>query len=509
MTTKDQVGERVRVTLHAKAASVDPKPHTFDPTRRSGLDRSDFSPVEFGRASSTGRRLWVGSAAAAALLVAVSIGVVVATGGGKPASVHTLGGAGAPTTTTRTAATALPLVPGWVPEGFQLWSIDEISLPASLQPDVAPANQRFEDGNDPSRVVQVRVYPHVLEPTGPNAAAVTVRGLPGVSLTGAYLEGGDAGGTHSLMWQEHGVQLAAVGQGIDLSDMVQFLDGLTWRGSDPLQGFAPAADARWRLTFDQPGGAAVLAAPALSLTYVDPSHTDATGSPLRLDVLTSRANAAAPSDPAKPLAADGSSLDYVAAANQLTAVSADGRSAQVTSENWSMSKADLTRVATSVASVDATRIAALHRDAAAAMSTRLPVIATASLDSATIGPVTVEVRGKAGTSNALCLVVSGARVCGDYTPLTRSATPMDAGVLVDGTWLVVAVAPDTSSGAAQHPEIRDGGPDGGALGTRVSGWVDAHADGWAMTLVAPPASIDWYTVALGRRSVGGNFRPAS
>jgi hypothetical protein len=173
-----------------------------------------------------------------------------------------------------------------------------------------------------------------------------------------------------------------------------------------------------------------------------------------------------------------------------------------------MSRADLTRVATSVAPVDAAHLASLRREADANVVAHLPVMASAALDSATAGTVTVEVRGTGGDPNVVCLVVKGQRSCGARYLLTLPNSPIDASVIVGDTWLVAAVAPaHASTGAAQTPEVHDGGPNGGALGALLPGATRASVGGWTMTLVAPSDSVTSYSVGLAGHLVGGDFRP--
>ena len=201
---------------------------------------------------------------------------------------------------------------------------------------------------------------------------------------------------------------------------------------------------------------------------------------------------------------------YNAAANEVDIATADGRWAEVTAPNWSLSRADLTRVATSVAPIDAAREASLRSEADANVVAHLPVMASAALDSATAGTVTVEVRGTGGDPNVVCLVVKGQRSCGARYLLTLPTSPIDANLVVDGTWLVAAVAPATrSTGGAQMPEIRDGGPTGGVLGAPLPGAMHTRDKGWAISLATVPASVTSYTVGLGQHVVGGNFRPVS
>jgi hypothetical protein len=496
MTSNDQLGARVRTTLHAKADAIDPTERAFDPGRRIGLDVPELVRIEHGRPGRTRRRVLIGSAAAAVLVVAASIGYVAANGEGKPTTVHTLSSSAVPTTTAQSAALP-PLVPAWVPAGFQLWSIETMPVPASSRSAVAPLFQRFQSTGDPSRVIDVQGTPIVHTSPPAHTTDIVVRGRQGFEFDEHHPEGDGTADSHHVIWQEDGLQLFATGQGVDSSTVVAFLDDLTWRGTAPLQGFAAPAGPSWDLTVDEPGGGPVVTSPTLQLTYVDPSRIDGSGNPLGLQVMTNQSNTVVAADPT-----------YTAAANEVRSATADGRSAEVISPNWSMSRADLTRVATSVAPVDAAHLASLRREADANVVAHLPVMASAALDSATAGTVTVEVRGTGGDPNVVCLVVKGQRSCGARYLLTLPTSPIDASVIVDGTWLVAAIAPaHASTGAAQTPEVHDGGPNGGALGALLPGATRASVGGWTMTLVAPSDSVTSYSVGLAGHLVGGDFRP--
>lgn len=313
MRSTDQTSNRLRATLHAKAGVVDPPMSDFELDRHDVLDMSDVVRVEVGQLSGGHRRMLKGAAAAGAVFAAVSIGYFASRRRTNPTVVHTVTSAIAPTTVPPVADGLLPLVPTWVPAGFQLWS-----------------------------------------------------------------------------------------------------------------------------------------------------------------------------------------------------TTADYREAIVTSSNWAMSQVDLTRVASSIAPIDAAQEAKLRRDADAAVVAHLPVVASASLASKTDGPVTVELRRMDGIPNVICLVVHGDHLCGARNFVATPGALVVARVVVDGTWLVAAAAPatKTSGGDAQAPVVLHGGSDSGERGVLLRGAVHPRAGGWALTLFEPGASLGSYDVELGGESMGGALRPA-
>ena len=540
MKSSDQTSNRLRATLRTKADDIDPPVRDFDPNRRVDLDlhdlpdRPDLAMADRPHHFGSNRRVLFGAAAAVAVLAVASIGYMASSRRGTPAVVHTVNSAAAPTTVPPATGGLLPLAPTWVPDGFQLWSIDTMPdmssskfmgkpMPTMASSGTTPSIQRFQATDDPTRLIQVQVLTVPSWPSGAGVTEVMVRGQHGIGLGSA---GRDAVQGAVLSWKEDGVQIAAFGDGVDTTALVAFLDGLSWRSTDPFQGFALPNSGTWALTLDQRGGAAVVpASPALEFTYVDPTRTDKSGQPYRFEVWTVKANAFGETGISRPFypdgfafspdgssfSPDGSSLSYFAAGNRVLSTTADHRSANVTSPNWAMSQADLTRVATSIAPADAAQVAKLRRDADAAVVAHIPVVASGSLASKTEGPVIVELRGMDGKPNVICLAVHGDHSCGARNFVSTSGTPVVANLMVDGTWLVAAAAPATnaSTGAAQAVAIYDGDSNGGEGEAPLPGAVHARAGGWALTLVEPGTSVGSYDVEIGGESVGGALRPAT
>lgn len=386
MTSNDRLRARLRTTLQAKADDVVPLVGDFDLLRPTHLDPSSSDHIKVAQPHRQPHKVLLSVAAVVATTAAAMVGFMAAGSQRSPAVVHTATSPSMWSSGRRAVAGTPLLMPSWVPDGFQLWSIDSIDRPSAAK---APAT--------------------------------------------------------------------------------------SW----------------------------------MQLTYVNSTRVDARGDPLRLLDTTSVNSDFSPVDnQGQPV---GTSLRYDAGYNELTAIGPHGLVVQVASPNWTMSRADLARVTASVALVDAAHEAALRIAADSTVAAHLPVMASAVLTSRTRGSVTVEVRGTRGSANVVCLVVRGTRSCGTRYLLSTPESPVDASLLVDGTWMVAAAAPanDLATGAAQTPYVFDGGPHGDSLETQLPGAVHAHAGNWNVVLVEPRSAVGSYSVSLGEHVVGGGSRPSN
>jgi hypothetical protein len=458
----------LREALEAKAEQFGSSTRRFDPTRHRELDLpvalDDDRPVRSGR----GHLVLV----AAALVAALAAAAVVASQGGEgtkavgPAAPQ---GAGAdPSVADGT------LAPGWVPDGFELWSFDW----SSSTPKQLGTTQLFgRDGGTGHGAVHVWIQAASGQPVGEDVT--TVRGVTADRLPAKEFPST----TTTLGWYEGDVAIDASYTGMSEAQAVAFLDGLTWRSGDRLAGFAPPTG-DLRLLGEAPDGVTGAWTWASYDYYLDQPGTIAGGEGRYLSVGTASGRGSGDGEmTAEYLGAwfhgtpnaDGMVETYDPDYGDLARHWRDGRSVVVSANRTAIDRATLIRVADGLAPVTGTGLVALRQAAEARVAT-LPLLASVPVD----GGV-VELRGKEQEVVDVCLTL-------DAEP-QRCTTALGIGMagsfLVGDTWYVAVVGDGPRVVPGEVRDDTDVPSLPGATGT---------AQGVTALVVAVPTDEDRVTV---------------
>jgi hypothetical protein len=372
------------------------------------------------------------------------------------------------------------LMPAWVPEGMQPWTVEWHTSPGA-PPTVVP--QLF---GDPDEGRAIFVTASFYEVRADMAREVTVRGQTGQAGPSWNVEEKDMG--DAIAWDERGTTLTALYTGMSTDEAIAALDALAWRSDDPSDGFALPS-----------GGSLPLHAEAsrqppagrdATLVYSDgPPDGAAAGRRPGLEVHTSTGDTV----PGRYLeawyeqgpAAGGGERPLTSVdedGHRLSVLWPDGRSIDVSAIGGAPGREVLQQVADSLTIATEADMAALRGRAEAATGA-LPVVASAATR---IG--TVEVHGDGGF---LRLCLGGPAQPGPSCPVNDlgggssidGAAVVTAEWTIDGTWYVVVA----STGAP--PQIVGGhdpsrSPDAGELPADT-----ATSRDWTIRLVQPAPEI--------------------
>jgi hypothetical protein len=508
-------------TLQAKAADaqVSPADTPFDPTRQLTLvnddalephaespDRGDevgagpVSPRPAGLWPSWRRRLLPVVAGACTVLVAGALALMGAGRGddGRTRTAETTTSTPSPDRSASGAPDGL-LLPGWVPEGMQLWS-------AEWYVSGAQVGHTYQLFGDPDAGGAVLVWLQPQSNPLPAGEPTRVRGRPAVveSRTDDPWPT-----TRALSWSENGSSITASFRGMSTDDAIAALDGLRWRSSSYEEGFADPGDRSLPLQGETaPGaGGAMLAA---TFHYSDGLPATSVWEGRRfLDISTSIPSGEGGSrlvDLQESFYGERRALsEPVVSVEQTIAIRtwADGRHGLVDSQGSVSDEAALRRVAEDLRSGTSDDFDRLRAEATAQRA-RLPLVSSAGLPTGVL-----EVRGEGGFT-ALCLtVVAHEPTCG-MGPATRGPV---LSVVVDGVWYVAAAStsgepsvqaalPGTGGLAAPSDVVdaanRQAGSDAGPYPGETA------ADGpWKFVLVRPPAAVE--AVTAGFEGIGQTF----
>lgn len=382
------------------------------------------------------------------------------------------------------------LVPTWAPEGMDVWGVESSSGSGpsfDSDPDTIP--QLFGDP-DAGRAFYITSSRYEVRPD--TAEQVSVRGQTGQAGRSWDVEESDVG--DAIRWQERGVAITALYQGMTRNEAVAALDSLEWRSDDAADGFAPPSDVSWPLVAEvssQQRGSRR----DVSLFYSEGVPALDTPEGLTLLVHTSSSSAIS-IDYLDEWYLQGSEAGggeeplsrYDPDRYQLRVFWPDGRSTYIVQVGHSPpsqppSRAMLERIADSMTVATEADLAVL-RDTVGGAVEALPVLASAAT-----GIGTVEVHGEGGFLR-LCLLgpSEGGASCMTDTNGGRSSadgTAMVSGEwTVDGTWYVVVAS------TGDVPRIvggrdRSSAPDAGELPAETT-----TADDWTIRLFRPAPDID-------------------
>lgn len=386
------------------------------------------------------------------------------------------------------------LLPGWVPEGMDLWGIDTSVSPSAGDGDPATIPQLF---GDPQGDRAVYVTSHRYEIAPATAEDVAVRGTTGSAGTGWGAAEEDLGA--AVRWRERGADITALYRGVSRDEAIAVLDALEWRSDDPVDGFAPPDDDAWPLRAEATSRATV--SHDATLVYSDgvPSTDGRTGPP-GLTVSTTSSSAVSAGyletwylqgegDGTGPL------VSYRADWHELAVHWPDGRS--VTVGAWptgdagdpSVTHGVLERIATSAAVATPADLADV-RQAVGDRIAALPVVATA--DTA-IGAV--DIHAEDGYVR-LCLRRPDGGAADCDTSVHGGAASPDGSALataqwtIDGSWTVAVAS------RGEVPRIMDATDPTVPPGSAGDLPAETVTTGdWTVQVVRAPSTVD--TLCLG------------
>ena len=473
----------VRATLEAKAGQITVRPRPFDADRPVRLVEAVRSPTpSVTRPRPTRRRrLVVGLAAVAVAAVLGAVAIAARQEGGHDGTTATA----ATTTTEAEAGVDGVLAPSWSPDDLTLWAVTWDQSPSGSA-GIGHEQLFGRDGDTADGAVHVWIQPgQGGVPVGTDPT--TVRGVQADLMPAKEFP--DT--TSALSWYEDDVGVTAEFVGIGVEDVVAFLDGLTWRSADRLEGFAPPEGGD--LTFlgetspASPGGT-ILSARFL---YLDAALNQAPGEGRQLSVRTSTATGGglSPSYLQTWFHADrgddGVLDSYDPRYGTLRRDWPDGRTLWVDANATAVDQDTLVQVADSVEAVTATELTQLRE------AVRDRVGGQDLVASAELGDARLEVRGT-GAMAVLCLQpVDGAPICSSGVVAGGSAGGLATGFVVGDTWYAAAAA----TGVA--PVVSEPSPALPSAGAEpLPGSVAATSGEWSFALVAVPAGFDtvdvWY-----------------
>jgi hypothetical protein len=387
------------------------------------------------------------------------------------------------------------LVPGWVPDGMQLWGVDyssssgdeRLSEPGTTIP------QLFGDPDEGRAIYitssQYEVFADTAEP-------VTVRGETGQAGRTWDVEENDVG--DAVTWDERGATITAMYKGTTRAEAIAVLDSLQWRSDDTAEGFASPDDAAWALRGE---GDSWPTGHQATFEYSEgvPSH-DSTGDRPGLKISTEASSAVSTgylagwyTHGAEVGGGERPVSTFDDASGRLEVFWPDGRSIIINPLPGSVaapSREEVDRIANSLTVTSEADLGAL-RDEAEANVAALPVLASGET---TIGRV--EVRGE-GDFMRLCLdrPADGPRTCA-----TDTLGGTGADWMIDGTWYVT-VASTTNDFQFIGSTDASRAPDAGELPAETT-----TAGEWTIYLVAPPRDIEQVCLSSdGGNQVGCSF----
>ena len=474
---------RLRATLEAKADQFGTSRMPFEPTRPREV--APLVTLDARRSTRGGRvRLVLAGAAVVAILGGVA---VVATRGGGDDGTSTVG----PKTSTHVpvaGAAADPsvvegmLLPHWVPEGLDLWGFDWRVGPSSNFLDSRV--QLFGRGDstaDGAVFVEIQQGDGQVVGTNPT----TVRGVPADSSSAK--EHPDS--TTTLDWYEGGAGISASFTGMSQSEVVAFLDGLTWRSGDELAGFAPPADGGLTLLGETAPEASDPSALQATFDYLDGQRHIAPGEGLQLSIHTGVGGAGMTASYLQTwfhstTRGDGMVEAYDPHYGTLRRDWPDGRRMWIDANGTAIDRATLAHVADEISAATGTEVLGIRQQVEDRFGS-LPVVASAHVDAGVI-----EARGDDDLSTVCFVPAGGSRRC-----TTDLGIPIGGSFLVGDTWYVVA-ASNGEPPAVHAGEQQAERPDTDGLPGQV-----ADAGGYHLLVVPVPAEAGRVTLFSNTGSV--------
>jgi hypothetical protein len=384
------------------------------------------------------------------------------------------------------------IVPTWVPEGLQPWTVEWHTTLPEPTGDMLP--QLF--GNpDGGRALLVTSY-YEMHPDG--VSEVTVRGRTGQAGPGMD-EGKDMG--DGIGWEERGLELTALFRGMSADEAIAALDALEWRSDDPADGFAPPDGGP--LPLHAEASREPSAGRDTMLLYSDgPPPSGVDDGRLGLQIFTST-NGTLPGRYLEawyqqgPAAGGGERplTSFDEDRHGLSVLWPDGRSIDITPIG--LPQADLPgrevlqRVADSTTAMTDADLTT-QRAAAETATAALPVVASAETR---IGTLTVQ-----GDDSFLRLCHRGPSDPAPSCPVDDfgSGVPSDDGTahlsddwIVDGEWYVVVAS------TGEPPLIIDGRDSGTPLDADELPAETATAGDWTIRLVQPAPDIEVVCIGSG------------
>lgn len=453
--------DTLTTALATKAAQVEVTVGEFDPTRRGPLADSDA-----GTHPSPRRLL---PAAAIVLVVALVVGASLALRRGDD-------------TLTTGGGEEGWLVPGWVPEGMDLWSAgwSGPSAPEEAGDDSWNTFQLFGDP-DAGRALYVQTLPQYQESTA-SSEPVTVRG--GDGWVGPSVDLPQP--VDWVVWYENGATITAQFKGMTSAEALAAVEQLEWRSDSPADGFAAEGSldlsgeslrreygrsAQFHYSQGPPTEDPDEGRPAIVVST-------STGGGMSIGYLDTWFYEGGAAE------SDGSRHAY--GRRDLGVFWPDGRQAQVFSmaAGAPLDRATMERIVASLVVEDDEADLAPLSDAAAANVAALPLLASTE-----VGVGTLELRGDGGF-HRLCLRRPGTPTldCGDTPGLIGVGSPTATETVVlgaweiDGTWFVAA--------AASGFETRIDGGRGEGIEDDVLPATAATVGHWQLLFVQPPYDVE-------------------